>query len=239
MAAPTIGRRPRWNPGPTASVDWSHPISLGLKSYVLPSHSVDLVRGLVTTSGNPARAATPYGQGLTLDGVDDYVDIGRPIGAGAWTLFALVKLASTVNGFGPAIIGERYTSSNSNVAYNLGLAPATSSSPSNLATGYFNGGWSNAVGSALTVGAWTSCAGTFAGSAGLLSLYVDGLRVATNTGSGTDPAPNENTNIGRRHDATGTSLFPGDIAVAAIWNRALPAVEVAALYADPFVLLRT
>lgn len=223
-------------------VDWSHPLAVGLKSLVFPADLVDLVRGtgVITVNGTPTNVGTPYGAGRNFNGTTDYLEIGTPIAtAGAWSLFAVFRATATATGAG--VIAERYPPANTNVAYALGVG-ITSATPLQLECGYYNsagsGAWQLATGSVITIGRWNNVVATYAGNAGAINLYLNGLRDATGSGSGADPTPDQPTRIAIRHDATGSPNLPGDIAVTGIWNRALSANEVATLYADPFCILR-
>lgn len=101
---------------------------------------------------------------------------------------------------------------------------------------YQTGGTQNNVASATNFSAnvWHHVYGTYDGSTG--KLYVDGELTASLTTNTTMNTTAPSLAIGIR--SNGFSQFPGNIANASVWNRALSADEIKQLFQDEYVFMR-
>jgi len=158
-----------------------------------------------------------------FNGSSGYVALGAPAVlnlTAAWTLEAWVYLTSTPNGCG--VICEQYTGGGDNVLYALGFG--LNSPGATLEMGYRGLNWRWTIGSALSLNAWHHTVGTWDGTT--QRLYADGTQVASTTPADAPVAGINALYIGRRHDGTGNSFFPGRIDEVAIYGVALPASRI-------------
>ena len=98
-----------------------------------------------------------------------------------------------------------------------------------ISVGFFDGSWHNTTGFAPTLNTWYHCVGTYDGSN--VIQYVNGVQNSTLNYSGT-PSSGGAIRIARRWDdvVTSTNLFPGDISLVKIYNRALSLDEITTNY---------
>jgi chitodextrinase len=187
-----------------------------------------LVNGPVWTTGK-------IGGALSFDGVDDYVDAGTsntfdlsasPFSVSIWTKVHTFSTSGAAN----RIVIKR---TNSNTAWQLNAdGPNDNASyPNTFSFVVQNNGTAVAVvgnGSNLLIDTWYHVVGVSNGS-GTLAIYVNGvlLPTATNANSYNIGTLN-NLYIGARTD--GGTHFNGLIDDVRIYNRALSAGEVQALY---------
>jgi alpha-tubulin suppressor-like RCC1 family protein len=97
-------------------------------------------------------------------------------------------------------------------------------------------GNNDSVGVTLTYGVWVHVAAIFDGSAGTLSLYTNGVLAAQKATTivpigNLIPEDSPGVGIGNVNDGFNNFPFLGDIDEIALYNRALSAGEVAAIYA--------
>lgn len=190
--------------------------------------STGSLSGVVATSaGDLELESNPA---LSFDGVDDYVDLGRPPSlnlTASWTLEAWVLPTSLPRGAG--VITEAY-SGDGIVQYELGFGmnePAGGTA--RLKVGFFHSGsWSFASDSVdITTGQWVHIAGTWDGIT--LRVYKNGVLVGSNEPGRSPIAGSESFWIGRRHDTAGSvNFFPGYIDDVRIWNVARTQAEIQA-----------
>jgi len=183
---------------------------------------------VATATGNLELANTTA---LKFDGVDDYIDLGRPAAlnlTSAWTLEAWVKPTSSPNGAG--VISEGYTTTENNVQYEIGFGMDEAAGGSaKLKVGFYaNGTWAIASDTVdITVGQWVHIAGTWDGKT--LSLYKNGNLIAQTTPTITPVSGSLNFYIGRRHDTAGSvNFFPGIIDEVRIWSVARTQADIQA-----------
>ena len=147
-----------------------------------------------------------------FDGVDDYVDMGNPVGLqiiGALTLSVWVN--TSLADSNKIIMKD----DNTNRCYSLGLRPTSYL----VRFGVFNGGSFTSVSSTSTIhdGNWHHLLAVFNPSTSM-KIYVDGVLEATNTTSIPSTIDNDvaNFNLGRRGD--NTSLWSGKIDEVGVFN---------------------
>jgi hypothetical protein len=185
-----------------------------------------------TLTSSPTAAIGKAGQALSFNGTTSFVDLGAPTaldlsGVNKFTLSAWVYPTATPNGAG--VITEMYTST---VQYTIGFSNNVTPTGNSYPTvGFYNGAWRAITESrAIDLNQWSLITGTWDGTT--MNLYRNGALVATGTPGGPMPSADFlKVVIGKRHDTAGTTnFFPGRIDEARIYNRALTATEVLALY---------
>lgn len=103
-----------------------------------------------------------------------------------------------------------------------------------LKPGYYNAvnaGWHETAGWTPVVGTWYQAVGTFDGIT--INSYVNGSFYAAAAGDGPSQANGAPTRIARRWDgppADPVNYFPGKIAIVRLYNTALDAADVAAVF---------
>ena len=176
---------------------------------------------------------TGFGQALSFDGTNDYVDFGSTIvGTGAKTVSAWIKWDTVLQTYG-IILGNTLGGAGLNAGtswaiYNNG---GTQVIHMNLGDG-IDGDQAWEVYPALPVNTnWHHYAMVHNGTD--LRAYVDGVLVDTETnGSGnSEAAPSHNFRLGRSHNGASFEAY-GKFVIdeLAIWNRALTAQEVTDIY---------
>lgn len=178
-----------------------------------------------TITGSPTVVTGTINQGLTFSGSSQYIDAGTsPItGTQAFTLSAWIKPTAFDNNYHGALsIGGSSVGAN---AY-IGLVGTTQGGTANTIGGGIYG--SNYGSGVAVTSTWSHVVLTFSGgSGGTLTLYVNGVAKFTTTA--TPSLTSTNIKIGR----IGTDTiydFSGGIDDARLYNRALSAAEVKALY---------
>lgn len=242
MAAPAIGRRARWAPGPSAKIDWSHPLAQGLKACLLPVPGgvVDLVTGtFVQGSPNASHVATEAGLALQSTSANSGVRFRQselgPVGqsftwvgrrSGAGTNGAGLLCCSIYNGAdgegAPYLWGLDVNGSNVNFVrsnggsfpgYSSAIAASSPTSGVNVITATLGGDASRGyLNGALTV---TDAASTAP------ALGAGGVSMSLTIG--------QYTNVSRTANA---------ISNLGLWHwRPLSLAEHQMIYADPFCML--
>src|SRR3989344_4468140 len=203
----------------------------------------DLQKGLVGNwkmDGN-AKDSTPYsingtvtGATLTTDrkgqankaysfnGTSDYVDAGNGDSLKNITTAVTVEVwAKRTAAVAWHSIVSKNTTSSDRDSYRL------MSDPSGIPSIDIFG--NTAVGSAMTQDVWYHLVGTWdKNDSGTIRFYQDGILKNTGTYAGNLDATTVNLSIGRDND--GALFFPGLIDDVRIYNRALSATEITALY---------
>lgn len=140
-----------------------------------------------------------------------------------WTAEVWVKVNSSLTGQVSSAVTNQYNLSNA-LNYSIG----TNKAPTDykLCIGFFDGAWHNTAGFDPAVNTWYQVVGTYDGTS--LQQYVNGTANGSAVSYTGTASSGGVTRIARRWDDTtvSTNLFPGDIAVVRIYNRALTADEV-------------
>jgi hypothetical protein len=188
-------------------------------------------------NGNPATLVNgptwgtgKAGNAVSLDGSNDYVSLptGSLSSLSDFTLATWVYLDTTGN-------WRRIFDFGSSTTVNMFLTPQSSSGAIRFAiTTSGSSGEQRLNGTAaLATGTWKHVAVTLSGSTG--TLYVDGVQVGQNTSLTLKPSSLGSTTnnwIGRSQ-YSGDAYLDGQIDQFRIYNRALSAAEVLALFQNP------
>lgn len=173
-------------------------------------------------------AAGLVGKAFSLDGNNDYVSIPKIVDNWAQgTISAWVKYNNSL----PGINGTYIFSASANIPLtgswdgtNLGIHPAYGGN--DLRFGIYTSGWQWAAsGIVPVIGQWYHVAGTW--GPGGIKIYIDGALKGTNGYTGASSLSNYNI--------IGASSWPGSVVNGLIdefqiYNRALDATEITALY---------
>ena len=227
---------PLWSPG--------NPIGAGLvwcgifdapgasqRNLVTPGVSnISVVAGTIGTGA--------AGRELQLNGTNEYARAALAPAMQVQAPFTVASLCAAGSGIG----NFRYTISCSQPGQNANwvLGTGAAAQPRALIR-RSDGGYAFAVASGYT---WDRnyhlLAMTYAG--GAITLYVDGIVLATAATDGTLSSYNTSGPIiiGAVEDSTstGTNYWPGSITAAYIWSRALSSRDMLRLTADPFAPVR-
>lgn len=178
--------------------------------------------------GSPTYSSRNYGGTFTfVPASSQYANTSADLGSmSTWTAESWFKVSATLTNQVTSVVTNVY-----NGASSLNFSIGTNNSPSsyNLVVGFFDGSWHNTTGFTPTVNTWYHVVGTYDGSK--LIQYVNGVENSNLSYTGT-PTSGGAIRIARRWDdvVTSTNLFPGDISVIKIYNRALSLDEITSNY---------
>lgn len=176
-----------------------------------------------TLINNPTRAIGKIGQGLTFRGSGDYISIPHnvnlnayPISFGGWfktTLnsglragFISKYTGASANGWETGIISKKVYAFYYGASSNVGIATSIS--------GFNDDKWHHSMNVVDVSG---------------MKVYVDGILIATSSWSAA-PSVTTSVSVGRIAEADLNSDFPGSLDDMRVYNRAISAQEVLALY---------
>lgn len=215
--------------------------NLGLVYYAPMNEGVGSIAGDFSGQGNsgtltngPTWGAGKIGKGLTFDGTDDYVNAGNAssinnVFANGGTVSAWIYLTSGFNTSGAYVI-NKYDGNVTGWAfgvYNVSGTPFMYQRFSGT-TAF----WESQT-ATVPLNTWTHLAVAYNNSsnANVPTLYINGQSVAITSSSPTGSATNDSSvNMYLGNGATFDRQFNGSIDEVRIYNRALSATEVAALY---------
>ncbi|MBI2609940.1 fibronectin type III domain-containing protein [Candidatus Giovannonibacteria bacterium] len=187
-----------------------------------------------TISNGPLWASGKINGALKMDGVDDYVTVSNSanLNPAVITLSAWINPATIAQEQKPIIL-KSYTSHVSPYYQYYLFWYNTATYPNTIAFGInVNGSLAGAAKSnAFTPPGWHLVTGTFDGSAS--KLYVDGVEASSANVSGSLTSYPTELHFGRYRNIATDSIhnFAGSIDDIRIYNRALTAADVQALYA--------
>ena len=247
MPRPYVGqlmRRPRWTPGPSAQIDWSHPLAQGLVACVLPGVGPgNLATGGtcgVTSNGNITRKTSGYGAHAygTWDNSNYLTVKEAPIvgNLANWTIAAGIT-STTGTTASRSVYCERASSGNDILKLDTnppsqasrfgfvyrddgGSLTGTYDSNHVIDDGYLH--------DLMITRSGGSFAGYYDGGAGFSSAGYGGTTNFTDAG------------VSRRigHDKTGFGFGTAGVSYIYVWaNRTLVQANAAAIRADPFQMV--
>lgn len=250
MAAPTIGRRPRWAPGISAYFDSTHPTASSLLALWRPGGAdfVNLMnRGddLVWSGGaGIVQTASAFGTTLGMDTTSaattssSWLDSAPSAGLQPSTAVTLLW-CGVIYGSGSATGSRRL----------IGMHPDNANG-----TPFISWGLYRSSATAITAGCGTSAGfastSAFTPTVGsnVIALtydganiiaYLNGSRVASVAQTGTlSYTGTANVTINGYGGASATNGINAGMTLGAVWGRALTGNEIAAVSAHPFSLLR-
>lgn len=173
----------------------------------------------------------PHSYSLSLDGSDDYVDVG-PLSediSGAFTAEAWIKFDE--NAFTGTKWMRVFDFSETTGANNNGFLLTTHDDTGKLSLYTYNGASATTVTSdtVLPLNEWVHVAAVNDG-AGNATLYLNGTAIKTGTGQNALANSTKIYNyLGKSQDSNDTN-FKGDIAEARLWNDARSSTEIANSY---------
>lgn len=236
MAAPAIGRRSRWAPPAGAALDWNHPLSQGLVGF-WTGDGTDLTGKLRLVPSGVSRGVGEFGDGAAMVTADANMSAGA---LDAHKIQVPVTLVAVVTEFATRAFLPMF-----GVAVNNGELPRLS-----YMLYYTDSGRvycrSNNAGSIVDGTVSTSplpagpnvVVGVFTGTG--MELWLNGRRDRT------DAVTLNPTYPGTCWVTSGVKLpyiagrIPNSIFHAgSMYARVLSGNEIAALYADPYCMLRT
>ena len=186
-----------------------------------------------TLFGAPTYSSTNYGGAFTfVPASSQYANTSTNLGnMSTWTIEATFKVSADLTNQVTTVLTNIYNGASSlNFSMgtnNAGVVPGAAQW--NICVGFFDGSWRNTTGFAPVLNTWYHVVGTYNGST--IVQYLNGAQNSTLNYSGT-PTSGGAIRIARRWDdvVTSTNLFPGDISVIKIYNRALSLDEVTSNY---------
>ncbi len=190
-----------------------------------------------TAFGSPVRVPGVSGQGLALDGLDDFVEIADSASlnpASALTISAW-WFSTSFSGSGSDPIVDKGASCHCYpyYQYQLGVSGDRYAYPSSFSFIAAAGGLPGGAGTVLrfyTVGRWYHIVGTYDGSEA--RMYVDGVLVDQNPVTGQIVSYGKPVRFGRFNNL-GQFYLPGVIDEIRVYDRALSADEAALLHESP------
>ncbi|MDC0480392.1 LamG domain-containing protein [Candidatus Marinimicrobia bacterium] len=184
---------------------------------IFPTLNTSFYDSLLTVASNQTESLTnTTNYALSFDGTNDYVNVGDMLSQGAYTKIAWVKRESGVN-------------NNNIISGNTGHALWAPSGYSYKLSAGHNGAWNTVQDTdALTIGEWNFVAVTYNPdvASGTMVLYKNGTQIDNATGIAVQ---NESTTTYVGSYGGGNNWI-GSIDEVAIWNGALTAAEITALY---------
>jgi hypothetical protein len=234
--------RTRQPQGPTR-IDWSNPLTRGLRSAILPHLGFDAVANNLQSAGTRTVAVRNYGLAKSFAAGNTCEFAHRPNYAltGEMSVAALFQELSGST-YGGTIASKATSDNNSSFDFRASFASSGGDQKPILTRGNGTAYRSFAVSTATPAirdsGAFiaASAPSTIQSSS---IIYINGLAYSTTDtgGTGTGAAADASTaplRLGNRYD--GAISLVGYIGVLYLWNRMLSSTEHAALYVNPWQL---
>lgn len=205
----------------------------GLVSWwTLDGNANDLKDGNTGVLQNQASfGSAKVGQGILLDGVDDYVSIGSPAnlrGLGHFSIDAWIKTNDLAEGQRQAIV-TKWGQNPLTDSYGIWLVKTGGVIKLNGAIGVSGSSTSGITGGSIQPNSFVHVAMTYDTAISFQAIYVDGEQVATATRGNGPTQSNVNFLIGRE-DSTKPRPFAGIIDEVQVFNRVLSPSEIHTIY---------
>lgn len=227
-------------PNSPLAIDWSNPLTVGLRRAWFASTGLDHVSGACATNNSPSNnvpGQNQYGQTLRCDGAQAAQSYTLPNIAGMSKEFTILTVSTTLSGAERPLAGVWGSSGNRQfyLAINssrLPLIAATDGAVNRIYT---------ATSAAVSASARTAVAGGWKASGDVCRLWVNGFPVAgTKAGTAVSSLPSTSLPVSIAAQSTGGSAaLSGDIELVLIFNRLLSDAEIRALTINPYQILRT
>ena len=182
-----------------------------------------------TLTSGPVFAAGKNGNGIRLDGVNDYVNLGNPTAlrlTGSMTISAWIN-SSAFPGDDAAIVSKR---TGGEVGFQLDTTVDTGARRIGFKLTNSTGGQMFRYGATtLQANTWYHVTGVYDAAAQTLHVYLNGQLddgVLQGTVTATQQNSTANVNIGRRPGSPGTFNFIGTVDDVRIYSRALTQAEI-------------
>lgn len=223
---------------PGLILDRAHPLSRGLVGWwplneAGGTRAADMVSGnFGTLTNGPTWAGSTLGSAVKLDGANDYISIPHSpaLAITADITVAIWSMMTTATGY-MQLVNKSANPSPYPRPFQLTQVGGTGAMIWGRGNGSAPGGTDAVVSNAVApVGRWSHWAGTWAN--GVFKIYYNGGFDNSATASPTCSDGGLPVYIGTRADGAAT-LWSGGTAHLRIYNRALSALEIAQLYADP------
>ena len=187
---------------------------------------------LATIYNSPTRVAGKQGNALSFNGSNQYADFPLTVNYSQFTVSAWFKANSFAGANARIVANEHTDTNNPHKGFQLMFNNGGTSGFFDVGTGSGSGNHASANWTkTLSTGTWYHYVGVYDGRTAY--AYIDGSLVGSDSVSGSTSKPitasGYNVNIGRNPEYNG-DYFNGAIDDVRIYNRALSADEVAALY---------
>ncbi|MBI1975424.1 MAG: LamG domain-containing protein, partial [Candidatus Vogelbacteria bacterium] len=187
------------------------------------------MRGTMSTSTSPV--AGVHGQGLKFDGVDDSIDVSSVAGGTAFTATDNFTLTAWIRPSALPSAGANIVGRNTNSNGNWFLR----TEGNNLRGGVQDVSGNGAVRTGTTVliiDRWYFATMVYTGSTKTTALFLDAVSegTAVNASLSGNLYNTNNVSIGKRDEGAGDLFSPSSLDDVRIYNRALTADEITALY---------
>lgn len=240
----------RFKPPPGSPINWGHPLARGLVARVAMLENFHKVTGSGAVEGRTYDAVRPVYWGMIGSGMTKInsifnggralsftsgraqrytigdIDAPMPVTAAPLTIVAWLNVSSLTNRQYAVFLSQRTLDTEYFGIYiseTTGAFACVSRTAANLA---------EASGGAASLNTWYQVAGVFRSSSSR-EIFVNGVSIATDTGTAV-PSGLVNVCIGSLQRLS--QLFADALKVdnVSIYNRALSAQEIRALYNEPF-----
>ena len=227
-----LNQRRMSQPQYACGVDWANPITRGLAFLWSSNNARELITGIAPTTQTGTKRPTANGIGYTIGSQSDVV---------------LFDAKST-----PDLSGRDYTimvwmdrRGNSTDAWRaLISARDTVGAPGYWSVGGYGtdfeltlGGTAVKFGNPSTADA-ANCSYSVVGRPGYARGFVDGAQIGTEMVTQTLASGSNSVRLSQSRGDSPNELLLGDYRMAAIFKRALSAVEIASLHANPWQLFK-
>ncbi len=195
-----------------------------------------------TLTGGPTWVSGKFGNGISFDGSNDYVQTASAPGFTASTPFSLCAWAYSTSNSSVVIMNTAIEASPYDGIWFQWGGGGRQNKPVFAINSTASGAEDIYVSSALSLNTWYHLCATYDGSqtVGGMKIYVNGAAASTttNANSGFGSFPNRAFRIGTDTHTSPSDWFTGSIDDVRIYNRGLSAAEVSQLYAQTSTIIR-
>ena len=177
----------------------------------------DLINGPTYNSGNGGKISF-------VTGSQQYANCATSLSTlSNWSVGVWHYYTGTNTSDSPCIVSEVYPGTTGTINYILG----NNGGSANLQTGFYSAGWNITPGGhTLSPNNWYYVVGTYNGAE--LNLYVNDILIAATTTNTSTLSSNGGINLMRRWDTT--EFWGGDLAIVAIYDKALSSTQISSIW---------